>query len=89
MPAASDRVRSEGATGGAVMSADQEKPARQSWRRMSAAQGWMLPRSLAAWWRLRGTDLWHLAVARTLQRELARHTVTRDEREADVRMHRC
>jgi hypothetical protein len=30
-----------------------------------------------------------LAVARTLQRELARHTVTRDEREADVRMHRC
>jgi len=72
------------------MSADQEKPARQSWRRMSAAQGWMLPRSLAAWWRLRGTDLRHLAMAKTLRRQLpARTTGTYDMCEAAVGMNPC
>ncbi len=35
----------------------------------------MMPRPLAARWRLRGAGVWHLAVAKTLQRDLPELTM--------------
>lgn len=40
------------------------------WRRLSLQPDWRSLESLAARWRLRGADLWHLACADTLRREL-------------------
>ncbi len=40
------------------------------WRRLNASPDWKLMRSLSSKWPLRGADLWHLAVAKSLQTEL-------------------
>jgi predicted nucleic acid-binding protein len=40
------------------------------WRRLNAVPDWKLVRSLSSKWPLRGADLWHLAVAKSLQTEL-------------------
>jgi len=40
------------------------------WRQVHTAPAWDLVRPLAARWPLRGADLWHLALAKTLQAEL-------------------
>lgn len=40
------------------------------WRRLNAVPDWKLVRSLSLKWPLRGADLWHLAVAKSLQPEL-------------------
>ena len=40
------------------------------WRRLNAVPDWELVRSLSSKWPLRGPDLWHLAVAKSLQTEL-------------------
>jgi len=40
------------------------------WRRLNAVPDWKVARDLAFKWPLRGADLWHLAVAKSLQTEL-------------------
>lgn len=40
------------------------------WRRLNAVPDWKLVQSLSSKWPLRGADLWHLAVAKSLQAEL-------------------
>jgi len=40
------------------------------WRRLNAVPDWREVRSLSTKWPLRGADLWHLAVAKSLQTEL-------------------
>jgi len=40
------------------------------WRRLNAVPDWKLVRSLSAKWPLRGADLWHLALAKSLKTEL-------------------
>ena len=40
------------------------------WRRLALQPDWARIDKLAAQWPLRGADLWHLAVASTLRREL-------------------
>ena len=39
------------------------------WRRISTLPDWKMIRSLSSKWLLRGTDLWHLAAAKSLHRE--------------------
>lgn len=40
------------------------------WRRLNLSPEWEVVHPLAAKWRLRGADLWHLATAKSLQKEL-------------------
>jgi hypothetical protein len=40
------------------------------WRRLSLLPDWEIVRTLAPKWPVRGADLWHLAAALTLRREL-------------------
>jgi predicted nucleic acid-binding protein len=40
------------------------------WRRIYAWPEWQIVRALSARWTLRGADLWHLATATTLKKEL-------------------
>jgi predicted nucleic acid-binding protein len=40
------------------------------WRRLNAVPDWKVVRDLSSKWLLRGADLWHLAVAKSLQSEL-------------------
>ncbi len=40
------------------------------WRRLIAGPDWKVVRDLSSRWPLRGADLWHLAVAKSLQSEL-------------------
>jgi predicted nucleic acid-binding protein len=40
------------------------------WRRLNAVPDWKYVRILSTKWPLRGADLWHLAVAKSLQAEL-------------------
>jgi len=40
------------------------------WRRMSGVPAWDTTRDLCGKWSLRGADLWHLAAAKTLQKDL-------------------
>jgi len=40
------------------------------WRQVHTGPAWDLVRPLAARWPLRGADVWHLAMAKTLQAEL-------------------
>ena len=41
------------------------------WRRVHIWPEWKIVRILSAKWPLRGADLWHLATAKTLRRELS------------------
>jgi len=40
------------------------------WRRMSGSPDWATTRTLSGKWPLRGADLWHLAAAKTLHKNL-------------------
>lgn len=40
------------------------------WRRLNTGPGWKLMKKLSNKWPLRGADLWHLAMAKTLQDQL-------------------
>lgn len=46
--------------------------ARVRWRRIEESPDWAIVQELAARWPLRGADLWHLALAKTLQQEQPR-----------------
>jgi len=40
------------------------------WRRLAAWPEWIIVQSLSARWPLRGADLWHLATAKSIQKEI-------------------
>ena len=40
------------------------------WRRIYTLPEWQIVRALSTRWALRGADLWHLATAKTLRKEL-------------------
>ena len=40
------------------------------WRRLNAGPEWEITKNLSKKWPLRGADLWHLATAKTLQKEI-------------------
>ena len=65
-----DRMRRTKAVPEAWIAVAHDKLSRQPWRRVSAVPDWALSRELAARWPLRGADLWHLALAKTLQHDL-------------------
>lgn len=54
---------------------------RGPWRRLTTWPEWEIVRRLSAKWPLRGADLWHLATATTLRKELPELTfLTFDQR---------
>lgn len=58
-----------------LLKAARETVQRGPWRRVNASPEWRLMRDLSSRWPLRGADLWHLAVAKTLQAELPELTL--------------
>ena len=65
-----ERVRRTGAAAEEQITDACEKLDRVPWHRIATLPDWSLPRALARRWRLRGADLWHLSLAKTLQRDL-------------------
>lgn len=59
----------------ALLSAARQLLDEGSWRRVNASPDWLLVRDLATRRALRGSDLWHLAAAKTLQVELPELTL--------------
>lgn len=59
----------------ALLSAARQLLDEGSWRRVNASPDWLLVRELATRRALRGSDLWHLAAAKTLQLELPELTL--------------
>jgi len=58
-----------------LLKAARETVQRGPWRRVNVSPEWRLMRDLSSRWPLRGADLWHLAVAKTLQAELPELTL--------------
>lgn len=54
----------------ALVHATDEVLLRGPWRRVYAIPSWGLIRTLSRTWPLRGADLWHLALAKTLKAEI-------------------
>jgi len=46
-----------------------EEIGQEPWRRLSDPPDWLILRDLASKWILTGSDLWHLALAKTLQQD--------------------
>jgi len=64
------RIACERALAKTLVAASREALEEGPWRRLNAAPDWKVVRDLSSKWHLRGADLWHLAVAKSLQREL-------------------
>ncbi|HVC76765.1 MAG TPA: PIN domain-containing protein [Candidatus Micrarchaeaceae archaeon] len=64
------RLEREGALPAALADAARDVVVNGPWRRLSLQPDWKSVETLAARWPLRGADLWHLATADTLRREL-------------------
>ena len=64
------RMERERVLAKALVAAAREALEGGPWRRLNAVPDWKSVRSLSAKWPLRGADLWHLAVAKSLQAEL-------------------
>jgi predicted nucleic acid-binding protein len=64
------RVERERALAKVLVAAAREVLEGGPWRRLNAVPDWKLVRDLSSKWPLRGADLWHLAVAKSLQGEL-------------------
>ncbi len=74
------RMRRMGAISDAAVTLALEQLDHAPWRRISAGPDRKITRAMASRWALRGADLWHLALARTLQRDLHEiRLVTYDE----------
>lgn len=69
------RMRRSGAISEPIWDAAQVMFGRGPWRHLSGAPDWALSRVLASKWPLRGADLWHLAMAKTLHRDLPEVTL--------------
>ena len=64
------RMRREGVFADILAQASFEILDEGPWRRLAALPEWIIVQSLSAKWRLRGADLWHLATAKSIQKEL-------------------
>ncbi|HYM91675.1 MAG TPA: type II toxin-antitoxin system VapC family toxin [bacterium] len=64
------RIERERALAKVLVAAARESLEAGPWRRLNAVPDWKLVRDLSSKWPLRGADLWHLAVAKSLQAEL-------------------
>ncbi len=64
------RIERERALAKVLVAAAREALEAGPWRRLNAVPDWKLVQDLSSKWPLRGADLWHLAVAKSLQSEL-------------------
>ena len=64
------RFEREGLLGQALVQEARENLEGGPWHRLNARPDWKTMRELSVKWPLRGADLWHLATAKGLQREL-------------------
>ena len=64
------RIERERVLAKVLVAAAREALEEGPWRRLNAVPDWKQVRSLSSKWPLRGADLWHLAVAKSLQTEL-------------------
>lgn len=64
------RIERERALAKVLVAAAREALEGGPWRRLNAVPDWKLVQDLSSKWPLRGADLWHLAVAKSLQSEL-------------------
>ncbi len=69
------RIARERALAKVLVTAAREALESGPWRRLNAAPDWKVVRDLSSRWLLRGADLWHLAVAKSLQTELPELTI--------------
>lgn len=64
------RIEREGVLAPVLVAAAREAFALGPWRRVYMHPDWQFLEQLASRWPLRGADLWHLALAKTIQQEL-------------------
>lgn len=64
------RIEREAVLADVLIAAARETFAAGPWRRLNMQPSWELVEEYATRWPLRGADLWHLALAKTLQRVL-------------------
>lgn len=69
------RIARERALAKPLVAAAREALESGPWRRLNAAPEWKVVRDLSSKWPLRGADLWHLAVAKSLQGEVPELTI--------------
>lgn len=75
------RINREGALADILVNAAYEVLETGPWRRLHISPVWEDLRDLSTKWLLRGADLWHLAVAKRIQKELPELSLfTFDER---------
>ena len=63
------RLQCEGGIAAALVDAARSAQERDPWTRLQDPPDWNILRALALRWPLPGADLWHLALAKTLQQE--------------------
>jgi len=63
------RVERDGKVPPTAAEAAREEISRPPWARVQESPDWVILRELATKWPLAGPDLWHLALAKTLQQE--------------------
>ncbi len=64
------RIQKEGVLAKVLIEAANEVLEEGLWRHLNLHPDWTTVQPLSAKWRLRGTDLWHLATAKRLQRQI-------------------
>jgi len=64
------RMQREGMLSSTSSESAHKTLSRAPWRPVTAAPRWEVVRGLAAAWKLKGADLWHLAAAKHLQEDL-------------------
>jgi predicted nucleic acid-binding protein len=64
------RIERERVLAKVLVAAAREALEQGPWRRLNAVPDWNVVRDLSSKWPLRGADLWHLAVAKSLQGDL-------------------
>ena len=64
------RMKKERILSDALESTTFEMLEKGPWRHLNAGPEWEITKSLSKKWSLRGADLWHLATAKTLQKEI-------------------
>jgi len=64
------RIQKEGVLAQVLIEAANEVLEEGPWRHLNLYPDWTTVQPLSAKWRLRGADLWHLATAKRLQRQI-------------------
>ena len=64
------RIHKEGVLAEVLIEAANEVLEEGPWRHLNLYPDWTTVQPLSAKWRLRGADLWHLATAKRLQRQI-------------------